>query len=360
MHPPFPHAARNVNRGEIGYKPGMIAETSPLHLAVILIVSLAASLALTGLLRRWLLSRQILDRPNERSAHATPVPRGGGIALLAVLLPLWALIEPGLWPLLAGALALAAAGWWDDLKRLAPWPKLAVQAVAVGFGLWRLGPVTQGLLPLPIDLVLAGIAWLWFVNLFNFMDGIDGIAGVEAISIALGLAVIALWFASFGDLAALSLALVGATLGFLYWNWHPAKLFLGDVGSQALGFLIGFLLLRAAAEGAWAAALILPLYYLADATWTLFRRAAAGENIMAAHAQHIYQRAVRIGRRHDQVAGALLIANLALIALALGAEMGERPAALLGACLTVLMLIRRLLAPGRAQPDSSGHGGSRN
>lgn len=340
---------RGVKRCEMGYKPGMIADPTSLRLALIFAVSLAASLILTGLLRRWLLSCQILDRPNERSAHATPVPRGGGIAILAVLLPAWALIEPVLWPLLLAAAALGAVGWWDDLKGLSPWPRLIAQALAVALGLYLLGPVTQGLLPVPLDLALSGLAWLWFVNLFNFMDGIDGIAGVEAICIGLGLAVIGLWFANFGDLAALSVALVGAALGFLYWNWHPAKLFLGDVGSQALGFLIGYLLLRTAAAGAWAAALILPLYFLVDASWTLLRRALARENIMAAHAQHIYQQAVHLGRDHGQVAGSLLIANLALIAFALGAEMGERPVSLAGAALTVLVLVRRLLNPPAAE-----------
>jgi UDP-N-acetylmuramyl pentapeptide phosphotransferase/UDP-N-acetylglucosamine-1-phosphate transferase len=333
----------------MGYKPRMIADPLSLHLALIFGVCLAASLTLTGLLRRWLVSRQILDRPNERSAHTTPVPRGGGLAILTVVLPAWAFIQPALWPLLLAAAALGAVGWWDDLKGLSPWPRLIAQGLAVGLGLYQLGPVTQGLLPLPIDLALAGIAWLWFVNLFNFMDGIDGIAGVEAISIALGLAVIGLWFTGFDDLAALSVALAGAALGFLYWNWHPAKLFLGDVGSQALGFLIGFLLLRTAAQGAWAAALILPLYFLADASWTLLRRTLARENIMAAHAQHIYQQAVRRGRNHAQVAGSILIANLALIAFALGAEMGERPVSLAGAALTVLVLARRLLNPHAAE-----------
>jgi UDP-N-acetylmuramyl pentapeptide phosphotransferase/UDP-N-acetylglucosamine-1-phosphate transferase len=333
----------------MGYKPWMIADPTSLRLAVIFGAALAASLALTGLLRHWLLSRQILDRPNERSAHTTPVPRGGGIAILAVLLPAWALIAPALWPLLLAATALGAVGWWDDLKGLDPWPRLIAQGLAVGLGLWQLGPVTQGLLPAPLDLALSAIAWLWFVNLFNFMDGIDGIAGVEAISIGLGLVVIGLWFTNFGDLAALSAGLVGAVLGFLYWNWHPAKLFLGDVGSQALGYLIGFLLLRTAAAGAWAAALILPLYFLVDASWTLVRRTMAGENIMAAHAQHIYQQAVRLGRSHGQVASWILIANLALIAFALGAEMGERPVSLAGAGLTVLVLARRLLNPPAAE-----------
>jgi UDP-N-acetylmuramyl pentapeptide phosphotransferase/UDP-N-acetylglucosamine-1-phosphate transferase len=323
----------------------MVIDPVSLHLALIFGTSLGAGLALTGLLYRWLLSRRILDRPNERSAHTTPVPRGGGLAVLAVLLPLWAYIEPGLWPLLLAAACLGAVGWWDDLKGLSPWPRLIAQGLAVGLGLYLLGPVTRGLLPLPLDLALAGFFWLCFVNFFNFMDGIDGIAGVEAVSIGLGLAVIGLWFGRFGDLPDLAIALTGAALGFLYWNWHPAKLFLGDVGSQSLGFLVGFLLLRTAAAGAWAAALILPLCFLADASWTLLRRAIAGENLMAAHAQHIYQQAVRLGRNHAEVAGSFLIANLALIALALGAEMGERTVSLAGAGLTVLVLGRRLRHP---------------
>jgi UDP-N-acetylmuramyl pentapeptide phosphotransferase/UDP-N-acetylglucosamine-1-phosphate transferase len=335
-------------RGDRRYKPGM----GSLSLALLFLTCLAASLGLCGLVRRWLLARGILDRPNERSSHRTPTPRGGGIALLAVLLPAWGAIEPGLLPILALALALACVGWWDDLKGLAPWPRLAAQVLAVGLGLWHLAPVTGGFLPPALDYGLAGLAWLWFINLFNFMDGIDGIAGVESLSIALGLTVIARCFGGFGDLGALAIALAGASLGFLFWNWHPAKLFLGDVGSQALGFLIGFLLLRAAAEGAWAAALILPLFYLVDASWTLARRTAAGENIFAAHAQHIYQRALGAGMSHDQVARAVLIANLALIAFAVGAELGERLVALAGAGLTVLVLIRRLLTP--QEPEASG------
>jgi UDP-N-acetylmuramyl pentapeptide phosphotransferase/UDP-N-acetylglucosamine-1-phosphate transferase len=333
--------------------PSMIAEITPLKLALILIAALAANLALTGLLRIWLLRRQILDRPNERSAHAIPVPRGAGIALLAVLLPIWFAIDPRLWPLLLASLLLGAVGWWDDLRGLAPWPRLAAQTIAVAVGLSQVGAITHGLLPPFLDFGLAALGWLWFINLFNFMDGIDGIAGAEAVSIGLGLVLIALWSGG-GDLAPLAIALVGASIGFLYWNWHPAKLFLGDVGSQSLGFLLGYLLLRLAAEGAGAAALILPLYFLVDATWTLLRRTFEGENILAAHAQHIYQQSVRLGRRHDQVVATLFVGNLALIAFALGSEMGERPVALLGAGLTVLVLIRRLLAPSPAAPNLAG------
>jgi len=346
-----PVAKRWEGEGEIGYKRGVFVNPTSLHLALIFAATLAASLALTGLLRRWLLHRQILDQPNERSAHTTPVPRGGGIAVLLVLLPCWGLIEPALWPLLIAGAGLGAAGWRDDVRGLSAWPKLLAQAIAVAAGLYVLGPMTGGFLPLPLDLLLAGIAWLWFVNAFNFMDGIDGIAGIEAVSIALGLTVLGLWFADFGDLAALGAALAGAALGFLFWNWHPAKLFLGDVGSQALGYLIGFLLLRIAGEGAWAAALILPLCFLADATWTLLKRLKAGANIMAAHAEHIYQEAVRRGRNHAQVATAVLVANLALMCFALGAEMGERPISLAGAALTVFVLARKLLTAPVAAPE---------
>ena len=333
-----------------------------LRLAFIFLLCLALSLGLTWQLQRWLASRQILDRPNERSSHKAPTPRGGGIAVLAVLLPAWALIEPQLWPQLLGALALAAMGWWDDLRGISPWPRLVVQIAAVAFGLWCMRPFadgqfTGGLLPQPFDAILAALAWLWFVNLFNFMDGIDGIAGSEAASIGFGLAVVALWIGGFGDLDQLALALVGAALGFLYWNWHPARIFLGDVGSQALGYLLGFLLLRAAGDGAWAAALILPLYFWVDATWTLVSRALARENIFAAHARHFYQQSLRLGRRHDQVTSAILIANAALILFAVGAEMGERVAALAGAGLTVFVLIRRLM---RRPEDAAISGAERH
>jgi UDP-N-acetylmuramyl pentapeptide phosphotransferase/UDP-N-acetylglucosamine-1-phosphate transferase len=325
-----------------------------LHLALIFLACLILSLGLTWLVQRWLVQRRILDRPNERSSHVAPTPRGGGIAILAVLLPAWALIEPSLWPQLLGTLALAVLGWWDDLRGMPRLPRFAAQAAAVAFGLWFMHPLaggfTGGLLPQPFDALVAGFAWLWFINVFNFMDGIDGLAAGEAASIGIGLAVLALWFGNFGAMDRLSVALVGSVLGFLYWNWHPARIFLGDVGSQALGYLLGFLLLSAAGNGAWAAALILPLYFWVDATWTIVRRAILGENFLAGHAQHFYQRSLRCGRRHDQVAGAILLANGALVLFALGAEMGERLAALAGAGLTMLVLIRRLMRPGADAP----------
>jgi UDP-N-acetylmuramyl pentapeptide phosphotransferase/UDP-N-acetylglucosamine-1-phosphate transferase len=341
----------------------MVSLTAWIWLAVASAAVFVAVAALTGVVLGWLRRRAVLDRPGPRSAHAVPTPRGGGIAVLLVLYPAWALAVPlagapaRLWPVLGAGALLAAVSWLDDLRGLSPALRLPVHVLAVAVGLGAAAatgapPVFQGLLPDWLDAIAAGLLWLWFLNLFNFMDGIDAIAGTEAGSIGAGLALVLLiaWpAASALPLAALGLTLAAAALGFLLWNRPPAKLFLGDVGSIPLGFLIGFLLLEAARGGAWAAALILPAVFLADATWTLGRRAARGANPLQAHAEHVYQSAVReIGRSHGQVVAAIAIANLALIVLALGAEIRhERLLAVIGAAAVVVLLARRLMRPIR-------------
>jgi len=326
-------------------------------LAAAFVLVVAATAALTGVVLRLLRRYAVLDRPSARSSHAAPTPRGGGLAVLAVLLPAWAAVGLA-WPaagaggaalvgVLPGALLLAAVSWIDDLRGLDPRLRLAAHALAVGIGLAAMAPapVFQGLLPPWLDRLAAGLAWLWFVNLFNFMDGIDGLAASETACLGGGLALIALVGGAGGATAPLGLTLAAAGLGFLLWNRPPAKLFLGDVGSVPLGYLAGWLLLDAASAGAWAAALILPAYYLADATLTLAGRAGRGESVTEAHAEHFYQRAVRAGRSHGQVVLMVLAANAALIALALGAERGERIAGLVGAAATVTLLLRRLMRP---------------
>ena len=176
--------------------------------------------------------------------------------------------------------------------------------------------VFQGLLPWWADRLAALLAWGWFINLYNFMDGIDGITGVETASVGLGLGMVGL-IAGQADLLPPGLVLAAAACGFLVWNWHPAKLFLGDSGSVPLGYLLGWLLLVAAARGLWAPALILPLYYLADATITLGRRAAKGEKVWHAHRQHFYQRAVAAGASHHAVALGVGACNAGLVGAAL-------------------------------------------
>src|SRR5207247_2037272 len=200
---------------------------------------------------------------------------------------------------LFGAGLLAAISWLDDLRGLSPAMRLAAQFVAVGLGIiaaMPAGPVFQGWLMPGLDTLAAGLLWLWFVNLFNFMDGIDGLAGSEAAAIAIGL-VLCSGFGAGRDpgLAVLAATTAAAMLGFLAWNWAPARIFLGDVGSVPLGYLLGFLLLSVAWSGYWRIALILPLYFLADATITLFRRLARGEAVWRPHLQHFYQRAGRRG-----------------------------------------------------------------
>lgn len=321
-----------------------------------------AVVGLTWLATRAVLSllvkRAILDRPNERSSHDTPTPRGGGIAVIAVLLPAWiaaAILSDASipWPMLAGALLLAAVSWLDDIKSLGVLWRLGAQIVAVAAGMASIGaPIFHGLLPPWLDAVAAGFLWLWFVNLYNFMDGIDGIAAMETASIGGGVALVALGAATGpAGAAAWGLALAAAALGFLPWNWQRAKLFLGDVGSVPLGYLAGWLLLSMAAAGGWKAALLLPLYYLADATITLLRRLARGEKVWRAHREHYYQRAVQGGMSHAAVVRAVLAGNLALAGLALGAETGLGLLALVMAATVTAILLYRLTfahAPGPA------------
>lgn len=319
----------------------------------------AATVVLTGFLLPVLRRHAVLDRPNDRSSHTDPTPRGGGLAILAVLLPAWAALAfAGVMPdgfpaLLAATLALAVVSWIDDLRGLSPAARIVPQvaAVAATLALWPADTlVFQGLLPLWLDRLLAAVVWLWFLNLFNFMDGIDALAGTEAASIGFGLAAVAFLGGGLDAILPFALMLAAAAAGFLVWNRPPARIFLGDVGSIPLGYLIGWLLLSAAAAGQWGAALILPAYYLADATLTLLRRLAAGRDIFAAHAEHFYQVAVRRRLSHGQAVRAILAANLALIVLAIGAARDEPLVGLIGAAATVALLLRYLARP--ATPEA--------
>ncbi len=296
-----------------------------LYPAALLLPWLAA-LGLTALVLRELRRRQVLDRPNARSSHRAPIPRGGGWGLLPPVWAAWALAAwhtgdlDRVWPVLVAAGLLALISWADDLRAVDALPRLLAQALAVTAGLMALPPealIFQGLLPLPADRVLAGIGWVWFVNLYNFMDGIDGITGTQTVCVGAGLALVLVAAGIDGPLAAYGLALAGASLGFLAWNWRPARVFLGDVGSVTLGYLAGWMLLAAAADGLWLPALILPLYYMVDATLTLLRRLLRGERVWEAHRQHFYQRAVDRGLGHDRVVVAILACNAALLAVAL-------------------------------------------
>ncbi|MGD1880366.1 MAG: glycosyltransferase family 4 protein [Kiloniellaceae bacterium] len=289
------------------------------------LVSWAATWAVLRLLIVW----RVFDEPNHRSSHSRPTPRGGGLAVVPVVLIAWIAGDVAtqtttlaVWHVIAGAALLAVVSWIDDLRSLPASLRFGVQVAAVVLGLWTLAPdalVFQGLLPLPLDRVATALLWLWFVNLFNFMDGIDGITAVETASIAGGLALIHVLLGMPVPTIFREAAVAAAALGFLYWNWAPSRIFLGDVGSVPLGYLLGGLLIDAANAGYWAVAVILPLYYLADASLTLGRRLLRGAAPWRAHREHFYQRAVQRGFGHAGVVRRILACNIVLFVLAVPA-----------------------------------------
>jgi UDP-N-acetylmuramyl pentapeptide phosphotransferase/UDP-N-acetylglucosamine-1-phosphate transferase len=341
--------------------PGTLAWTLGLAIALTALASWAASAAVLRLLAAW----RVYDEPNQRSSHAEAKPRGGGLAVVPVVLAAWIAAAlaagsagVGFWAIVAGAVMLAAISWADDLRSRPASLRFGVQVAAVSLGLWALDPdvlVFQGLLPPTADHLAAAALWLWFINLFNFMDGIDGITAVETVTIGGGLALVAALAGQAPDAIFQGAALAAAALGFLYWNWAPSRLFLGDVGSVPLGYLLGWLLIGAAGSGQWAAALILPLYYLADATWTLARRAWRREKLWRAHREHFYQRAVQRGFSHAAVALRILACDAVLVTLALVAasaggsalRWGALLLALLAVVILLFMLARQVPQPAR-------------
>jgi UDP-N-acetylmuramyl pentapeptide phosphotransferase/UDP-N-acetylglucosamine-1-phosphate transferase len=340
------------------------------YLLLALLVTYPLSRFATGRVVRFLRRRAVLDHPNDRSSHVQPTPRGGGIAVIAILVITWGhfgvlvpAVAPQLFTVLALAVALGAVSWLDDLRGLNPFLRLAIQAVAVVVGLWTMpgDPIFQGLLPTWAEQTILALCWLWFINLFNFMDGIDGIAGAETAAIGFGIALVAIIATLGPDLALYGVTLAAAALGFLRWNWQPAQIFLGDVGSVPIGFLIGWLLLTLAAEGAWIPALILPLYYLADATITLVKRLLRREKPWQAHRSHFYQRAAGAPGTHAPVVRRINATNFALVVLAaLAAKYPEiAPVALLSAAGFVGFLLwtfirRPIPVPGSARHPRQG------
>ena len=297
-----------------------------MQLAYIIVAAAMLGWGLTGLVLAAAERTQHLAQPTDRGLHQTPTPVGGGLGLIGGALIIWLLayrlMPPLGLPLLAALGLLAAVSWIDDRKPLPPAMRILAQAVAVAVVLWHL-PVDLRLIPaLPLEIERLGllIAWMWIINLTNFMDGIDGIAGMEAIAIGAGYALVTRLLPASAQLTAhlpeLALMLAASAAGYLLWNWAPARIFMGDVGSIPLGLLFGVLMLDLALRGQWAAALILPLYFLADTTLTLFERLQRGSKPWQAHREHAYQRAVLAGLSHAAVTLHVAALNVALIALA--------------------------------------------
>ncbi len=298
-------------------------------------ICFALSFAGTDLFIRYAKRRDLLDMPNSRSSHSTPTPRGGGavfvgLFLFGILVTLLFFPEgdkPFLLAMLTGGSIIAVTGWIDDVKGLAPKIRLGIQFLAVAIALLLLGgfpSLDLGFMTVPLGILgfpLALVAGVWLVNLFNFMDGIDGLAAGEAVivSIASGLIMMRGGETTTPFLLFILAALVG---GFLIWNWSPSKVFMGDVGSAFLGYIFAVFAFAGERSGSapamiWA---VLLSVFVVDATLTLFKRIKERKNLTEAHRDHLYQKAVISGMSHRTVTSFVLVISVvaALVASLFG------------------------------------------
>ena len=324
----------------------------------------AAALLSAGMTRAILplLLKHALAKPNARSSHRIPTPQGGGIAVIGATVVVAGAImasvaapDLGIPVAVFGAtLFIAAVGFADDVHSIPVLPRFVLQALAVAAVLYatpddlRIVPVC----PLWIERALTLLAGLWFVNLVNFMDGLDLMTVAEAVPVTAAVALLG-WL---GDAPAsvmiIAAALFGALLGFAPFNRPVAKIFLGDVGSLPIGLLLGWCLLQLAWHQQFVAALLLPLYYLADATVTLLRRMARREPFWAAHRSHFYQRATDNNFTVMRVVREVFALNLGLAVLAIASieahSVAVDIAALLVGAIGVALLLHRF-SRGRAR-----------
>jgi UDP-N-acetylmuramyl pentapeptide phosphotransferase/UDP-N-acetylglucosamine-1-phosphate transferase len=320
--------------------------------AVVVIAALLTAILIVALLP-WL-TRVALAKPNARSSHHVPTPQGGGIAVITATLVVagaaFQVLSSNTSTMPAAAIAIAVVamaslGAAADIRPLPVELRLLFQAAVIAGVLYAM-PVALHVIPampLWIERCLLLIGALWFVNLVNFMDGIDWMTVAEVIPLTATLAI--LGFA--GELpvypTVLALALGGATAGFAWFNRPIARIFLGDVGSLSIGLILGILLLFVAGGGHPVAALIMPLYYLADATITLLRRAVRGEKVTQAHRTHFYQRAMDKGFTVMDVVTRVFAINVGLGALAILTVLVPGWASSLAALIVSVALVAWLL-----------------
>ncbi|MFZ1920327.1 MAG: glycosyl transferase [Xanthobacteraceae bacterium] len=297
-----------------------------------ILVPAVSALLCAGLiaLLRPLFARYALARPNARSSHTVPTQQGGGIPVIVATIivsygalqfaPFGATAITLQLPIVCIAMLLiACVGVLADIHPANFIPRLLLQTLAVAAVIFVMPPQLRVLpvVPLPLERAALVVGGLWFVNLVNFMDGLDWMMVAETVPISSALAVIG-WLGMLPPAAlVLSLALCGAMIGFAFFNRPVARLFLGDVGSLPVGLLLGWLLVLLAGNGGCVAAILLPLYYLADSSITLVRRAIKGEKIWHAHRSHFYQRAIDRGFSVLDVVARVFAVNLVLAALAL-------------------------------------------
>ena len=293
------------------------------------LTALVASAAITGVVRLYAFRAGILDLPNSRSSHDSPTARGGGLAILGVWTAALIIIhlagglpESLTYALLIGGLLVGSIGFLDDRRGVSPTARIIVHFVSGGLFMALVNPTLEVqfaqyvLSNQVIGWILAIVLIVWLINLFNFMDGVDGIAGTEAAFVMIGAVIVGTFTPGERDpvfyaVENLQLIFASACLGFLVWNWPPARIFLGDVGSGLLGFVIGAFLVYSVSQGllnvwTW---LILTGVFVVDATLTLLRRLLGGERWYEAHRSHAYQRVARRAQSHTFVTAGVLTVN---------------------------------------------------
>lgn len=272
------------------------------------------------------LRRHALAHPNARSGHRIPTPQGGGLGVViaAVLVSLIVAMttgaqSPAFNAVMAAAVLLAVTGALDDKWQLKPSTRMMLQATAMLLVFTQVPPHWHLLpaVPLWLERFVLVVGGIWFVNAVNFMDGLDWMTVAEIAPVTAAISLLGLLGHITPQFTYVALALLGAIVGFAPFNKPVAKLFLGDVGSLPIGLLTGALLYALAAQGHLAAALILPLYYLADATFTLIKRGLRGEKVWEAHRSHFYQRAADGGMSVPGIVSRVFTANLLLAVLAI-------------------------------------------
>jgi glycosyltransferase WbpL len=293
-------------------------------------VAAVASLLVTDAVRRYAIAKEILDVPNDRSLHSSPIPRGGGIGIALVtfgaiiVLAGTSQLPANVAMALLGGVAVATIGWIDDKRGVSSLVRALVHFSAAAWAMYWLGgfqtiDVGAGAIRLGSVGYLWGVLTIvWLTNLYNFMDGIDGLAASEAVWVAAAGGVLLLAEGASG-LGIVALSICGGALGFLIRNWSPARIFMGDVASSLLGFLFAVIAIASERAGtlpflAW---MILLGVFVLDSTVTLLRRVAHGAKWYDAHRMHGYQRLVEAGWTHARVTSGVVVVNFALTAVVL-------------------------------------------
>jgi Fuc2NAc and GlcNAc transferase len=296
---------------------------------ILLFFVFTCSVLMTGVIRSYAIQKQLIDNPNERSSHTIATPRGGGVSIVIIfsiiLLILYLLNQIELnyfTALFVGGLLVGTIGFLDDHRHIPAGWRMSVHFLAALWAIYWLGDnsiinLSEGILHhgLYIDLV-ALFMIVWFLNLYNFMDGIDGIAGIEAITTAGAAAFILILTSPVSgqhqNYVLTLLILAVAVLGFLVWNWPPAKIFMGDVGSGYLGYLFALFIIDTAIDTmmtVWVWFILLGVF-IVDATLTLLRRIVDGKRWYEAHRNHAYQHAAQRWNSHRKITLSVLSINI--------------------------------------------------